>query len=252
MANKRIKKLIKIRKKKGGRDNRGRVSVRHQGGEHKRFVRKIDWRRDKKEIEGRVETIEYDPNRQAYLALILYPDGERRYIIAPDGLKEGDLVVAAEKAEIRLGNALKLKNIPVGIAIHNLEIRPGKGGQMVRGAGNSAFVQGQEADYVIIKLPSGEMRRFAPDCLATIGQVGNPDWGTTKLKKAGDKRRRGIRPTVRGVAQHPGSHPHGGGEGRSPIGMKAPKTPWGKKALGKRTRKRKKYSDKLIISRRKK
>jgi len=252
MAKKRIKKLIKIRKKKGGRDNRGRVSVRHQGGEHKRFVRKIDWKRSKKGIKGKVEAIEYDPNRQADLALILYPDGDRRYIIAPEGLKKGDLVVADEKTEIKVGNALQLKNIPVGVAIHSLEIRPGKGGQMVRGAGNSAFVQGQEGGYVIIKLPSGEIRRFALDCLATIGQVGNINWGTTKLKKAGDSRRRGIRPTVRGVAQHPGSHPHGGGEGRSPIGMKAPKTPWGKKALGKRTRKKKRYSDKLIVSRKKK
>ncbi|MBL7078222.1 50S ribosomal protein L2 [Candidatus Shapirobacteria bacterium] len=252
MSKKKIKKLIQIRKKKGGRDNRGRISVRHQGGEHKRFVRTIDWKRDKKGIKGQVESIDYDPNRQAYLALILYADGERRYILAPEGLKKGGVVVADDKAEPGLGNALKLKNIPVGVPIHNLEIRPGKGGQIVRGAGGSAFVQGKEGGFVVVKLPSGEIRRFVPECQATIGQVGNIGWGAVKLKKAGDKRRRGIRPTVRGVAQHPDSHPHGGGEGRSPIGMKAPKTPWGKKTLGKKTRKKKKYSDKLIISRGKK
>lgn len=252
MSMKKAKKLIKIRKKKGGRDNQGRISVRHQGGEHKRFVRTIDWKRDKEGIAGRVESIDYDPNRQADLALILYKDGERRYILAPEGLKKGDLVIADDQAKISLGNALKLKDIPVGVAIHNLEIRPGKGGQVVRGAGGVALVQSKEGGFVVVKLPSGEVRRFAPDCKATIGQVGNAAWGKTKLKKAGDNRRRGIRPTVRGVAQHPGSHPHGGGEGRSPIGMKAPKTPWGKKTLGKKTRKKKKYSDRLIISRSKK
>jgi len=253
MSKKRVKKLVKIRKKKGGRDASGQISVRHQGGEHKRFIRIIDWARSKKEIKGLVEAIEYDPNRQANLALVLYPDGERRYIIAPGGLSKGDQIVSAKKAEIKAGNAMELKNIPVGVPIHNLEIRPGKGGQMVRGAGNAALIVSKEEDrWIVVKLPSGEVRRFKGNCLATIGQVSNADWGTIKLKKAGDKRRRGVRPTVRGVAQHPKSHPHGGGEGRSPIGMKAPKTPWGKKALGKRTRKKKKYSDKLIISRRKK
>ncbi|MFH1602001.1 MAG: 50S ribosomal protein L2 [Candidatus Shapirobacteria bacterium] len=253
MSKGRIKKLTKIRKKTGGRDAQGRISVRHRGGEHKRYMRVIDWKRNKIGIAGKVEAIEYDPNRQADLALIIYPDGERRYILAPDGLKVGDKIISAEKkAEAKIGNALKLKDIPLGLPVHNLEIKPGKGGQMVRGAGGAAFVQAREKDHIVVKLPSGEIRKFSSDVRATIGQVGQVGWSSTKLKKAGDKRRRGIRPTVRGVAQHPDSHPHGGGEGRSPIGMKSPKTPWGKRALGKRTRKKVKYSNRLILKRGKK
>jgi len=248
---KKTARLLVIKKRRGGRDSRGRVSVRHQGGGHKRFIRKIDWARSKVGIVGKVEAIEYDPNRTANIALILYPDGERRFILAPEGLEVGHEVISGDKAPIKLGNAVKLKNIPVGVPIHNLEIVPGKGGQVVRSAGGMALIQSQEGSKAIIKMPSGEVKIFAAEAKATIGQVGNSALSSRKLKKAGDKRRRGIRPTVRGVAQHPGSHPHGGGEGRSGIGMKAPKTPWGKKALGKRTRKRKKYSDKLIIKRKK-
>jgi len=247
----RIKRLLKIRKKKGGRDARGHISVRHQGGEHKRFLRTIDWKRSKKKIPGKVEEIEYDPNRTANIALILYPDGERRYILAPEELKVGDKVISDQKTEIEPGNTMELGHIPSGVPIHNLEIVPGKGAQVVRGAGTAAFIQAKEDRWVVVKLPSGEIKKFPFESRATIGQVGNSGWGRVKLTKAGDKRHRGIRPTVRGVAQHPDSHPHGGGEGRSPIGMKAPKTPWGKKALGKRTRKKKKYSDKLIVSRKK-
>lgn len=246
-----MRKLLKIRKKKGGRDARGHISVRHQGGEHKRFLRKIDWKRDKIGISGKIERIDYDPNRTANIALVLYADGERRYILAPEELKVGGEVISAAKAEIKSGNTMKLKHIPVGMPIHNLEIVPGKGGQLVRSAGNSAFVQSKEKNWVVVKLPSGEIRKFPASCRATVGQIGNSNWGMLKMKKAGDKRHRGIRPTVRGVAQHPDSHPHGGGEGRSGIGMKAPKTPWGKKVPGK-TRKKKKYSNRLIISRRKK
>ncbi|MBU2592051.1 MAG: 50S ribosomal protein L2 [Patescibacteria group bacterium] len=251
MTRRLVKKLVVIKKKRGGRDNKGRISVRHQGGEHKQYTRLIDWKRSKKDIAGKVTAIEYDPNRNADIALIFYPDGDKRYIVAPDGLKIGSEIIAGEKAPAKLGNCLILKNIPVGVAIHNLEIVPGKGAQMVRGAGNSALIQSKEEKRVKVSLPSGETRWFSSLCCATIGQVGNVNYLYKKFRKAGDKRRRGIRPTVRGVAQHPKSHPHGGGEGRSPIGMKSPKTPWGKRTLGKRTRKRKKYSDRLIIKRRK-
>ncbi len=249
---KNIRHLLTIRKKHGGRDSRGHVSVRHHGGEHKRYLRRIDWRRDKRDMTARVEAIDYDPNRTARIALLLYPDGERRYILAPEGLKIGAKVIAADKAPIEPGNNLPLAKIPAGVPIHNLEIRPGKGGQIVRSAGTAAYIQSQEGDKVIVKMPSGELRIFSPRIRATIGQVSNSGWNKVKLEKAGDKRHRGIRPTVRGVAQHPGSHPHGGGEGRSGIGMKSPKTPWGKKALGKITRRRHKYSSRLIIKRRSK
>jgi len=211
----------------------------------------LDWKRSRKDIVGKVAAIEYDPNRNADVALIFYPDGDKRYIIAPEGLKVGGKVVASERAPVKLGNCLILKNIPVGVAIHNLEIIPGKGAQVARGAGNSALIQSKEEKRVKVSLPSGETKWFPSLCWATIGQVGNVNYSYKKFKKAGDKRRRGIRPTVRGVAQDPRSHPHGGGEGRSPIGMKSPKTPWGKKTLGKRTRKKKKYSDRLIIKKRK-
>lgn len=247
---KRQKKLTKIKKKTGGRDNKGHMSTRHRGGAHKRFIRKIDWKRDKRDIPGTVEAIEYDPNRNANIALILYPDGERRYILAPAKLEVGDEVIASENPEIEPGNALPLKNIPLGVDFHNLEIKPGKGGQMVRGAGTKATILSKEDKYAHVKLPSTEVRKFLLDCWATIGQVGNKEHIYKQLGKAGSKRHRGIRPTVRGVAQHPGSHPHGGGEGRSPIGMPSPKSPWGKKTLGKKTRKKRKYSDKLIVKRR--
>ncbi len=249
-SKKNVRHLLTIRKKHGGRDSRGHISVRHHGGEQKRYLRRIDWRRDKREMAARVEAIEYDPNRTADIALLVYPDGERRYILAPETLKVGDEVVAADDAPIEPGNNLPLAKIPAGIPIHNLEIRPGKGGQLIRSAGAAAYIQSQEKGRVIVKMPSGELRLFSPKTRATIGQVSNSGWNKVKLRKAGEKRHRGIRPTVRGVAQHPGSHPHGGGEGRSGIGMKSPKTPWGKKTLGKRTRHRHKYSDKLIIRRR--
>ncbi len=251
MKKKLIKKLVRIKKKKSGRDNQGHISVRHRGGEHKRYLRLIDWKRNKREIPGKVVSIEYDPNRTADIALIQYPDGEKRYILAPKDLAVGEEILASEKAEIKPGNALPLAQIPVGVPIHNLELVPGKGGQIVRGAGTYALIQSKDERRATVKLPSGEIRLFPLQCWATIGQVSNPEHGAQKLRKAGDKRHRGIRPTVRGVAQHPGSHPHGGGEGRSGIGMSSPKSPWGKKTLGKRTRKKKKYSDKWIIKRRK-
>ncbi len=245
------KKLLKILKKHSGRNNTGKVTVRHQGGGEKRFLREVDFKRDKHDVVGTVVSFEYDPNRNAQLALINYIDGEKRYILAPQGLKIGDKISSGEKAEIKIGNTLPLKKIPVGTIIHNLELKPRRGGQIVRGAGTGAVIKGREGKFVIVKLPSGEARKISLECFATIGQVGNVEIKTKKIGKAGRKRHMGIRPTVRGVAQHPDSHPHGGGEGRSGIGMSSPKSPWGKKTLGKKTRKRKKYSDKLIIKRRK-
>ena len=242
-------KLKKILAKKSGRSH-GKVTVRHQGGRHKRFMRQLDFKRDKREITGRVEAKEYDPNRNATLALIAYEDGERRYIIAPEGLKLGAIISASEFAPIEPGNAMPLGKVPAGTQVHNIEIRPGKGGQMVHGAGSAAVVQGKEEDYVLVKLPSGELRRFLPEAYATIGQVGNSVYRTKKVRNAGVNRRRGIRPSVRGVAMHPGAHPHGGGEGRSGVGLKYPKRYSGRKAVG-RTRKFKKYSNDLIINRRK-
>jgi large subunit ribosomal protein L2 len=235
--------------KKSGRSN-GRVTVRHQGGREKRFHREIDWKRDKEGIWGVVTTIEYDPNRNARIALINYVDGDKRYILAPDGIKVGQKIMSSELAPLEIGNTLPLGKIAVGTPIHNIEIAPGKGAQIVRGAGSVATLQGREDFWILVKMPSSEIRRFDPKAKATIGQVSNPDAKNKKLKKAGDKRHIGIRPTVRGVAQHPNSHPHGGGEGRSGVGMKAPKTPWGKPAVGK-TRAKKKYSDKLIVQGRK-
>lgn len=232
-----------------GRDSQGQVSVRHRGGGSKRFLRKIDFERSKKNLEGIVEAIEYDPNRNVEVALVIYKDGERRYILVPEGLKLGDKVIASENADIKVGNCLPLKNIPIGTPIHNIEIVPLKGGQIVRGAGTLATILAKEGGFAQIKLPSGELRQILLEAWATIGQLGNIDMKLKKLKKAGDSRRRGIRPTVRGVAQNPHSHPHGGGEGRSGIGMPGPKTPWGKPARGKKTRRKVKYSDKFIISR---
>lgn len=248
MENKRLKFMIG---RKTGRDSAGQVSVRHRGGGSKRYLRTIDFLRDKKGISGVVEAVEYDPNRKVRIALVLYKDGERRYILAPNGLNIGETVISDEEAEVKIGNCLPLKNIPIGAPIHNLEIIPGKGGQIVRGAGTMAVILSKEKDIVQVKLPSGEIRIFFGNCRATLGQLGNIDQKLKKLNKAGDSRHRGIRPTVRGVAQNPHSHPHGGGEGRSGIGMPGPKTPWGKPALGKKTRKRHKYSNRLIIKRRK-
>ncbi len=245
-----MKQLTTILPKKSGR-SRGRITVRHQGGRKKRFLRKIDFKRDKHDIWGLVESIEYDPNRKADIARVLYSDGERRYIIAPAGTKIDQKLISSEKAPLDSGNALPLSKIPIGSQIHNIEIRPGKGGQVVKSAGSSATVHGKEAGYVLIKLPSGEIKRFKPESLATLGQVGKAELRSERIGKAGRKRRMGIRPTVRGVAQHPGAHPHGGGEGRSPVGLKYPKTPYGKPAVGK-TRRKKKYSDKLIVKPRKK
>ncbi|MBI4157682.1 50S ribosomal protein L2 [Candidatus Woesebacteria bacterium] len=245
-----MKRLKTILPKNSGR-SKGTVTVRHQGGRNKRFLREIDFKRNKKDIWGRVEAIEYDPNRNVEIAKILYEDGERRYILSPNGLKEGSKVISSDVASIEAGNALPLKNIPIGTQIHNLEIYPGKGGQMVKSAGTVASLQGKEAKHVLIKLPSGEVRRFLPEAMASIGQLGRIEAKEEVLGKAGRKRHMGIRPTVRGVAMHPHAHPHGGGEGRSSVGMKYPKTPWGQPAVGK-TRKKGKYSDHLIVKGRKK
>lgn len=246
----KVNKLLTIKKKTSGRDSAGHVSVRHKGGGSKRFLRLIDWKRNKTDIKGKVVEIQYDPNRTANIALVSYQDGDKRYILAPSLLKVGDVIVASDKAEIKPGNCLPLKNIPSGIDIHCLEMTPGKGAQMVKSAGAAAHVEGIDGNKAQVKLPSGEVRIFNANCLATIGQVGNAELINQNLSKAGAKRHRGIRPTVRGVAQHPNSHPHGGGEGRSSIGMN-PKTPWGKPALGKKTRKKKKQSNKLIVKARK-
>jgi len=245
-----MRNLKRILSKKSGRGFKGQITVRHQGGRVKRFLREIDFVRSKRSVWGRVENIDYDPNRNSRIAMVVYEDGDRRYILAPLGLKEGDKIIASEDAPIEVGNALPLKKIPAGMAIHNLEITPGKGGQLVRGAGSAAMIQGMEKQSVIVKLPSGEIRKFEPECFATIGQVGNVEARTVRLGKAGRKRKMGIRPRVRGTAQHPASHPHGGGEGRSGVGLKYPKTPYGKPAVGK-TRRKNKYSDKSIIERRK-
>jgi large subunit ribosomal protein L2 len=246
------KNLLGKISKRGGRNNQGRITMRHRGGGHKRKLRIVDFKRNKYQVPGKVFSIEYDPNRTANIALINYSDGEKKYIIAPDGIKIGQTVMSGEKIEPNIGNALPLRDIPAGIAIHNIEIRPGKGGQLVRGAGGSALIQSKEGKYATILLPSKEIRLISIDCYATIGQVGNMELKTRNLGKAGRKRHMGWRPAVRGVAMHPGAHPHGGGEGRSGIGMKSPKSPWGKRTLGKKTRKVSKYSDKLIIKDRRK
>jgi large subunit ribosomal protein L2 len=239
--------LAKGHKKRQGRGFKGRITMRHRGGGVKKRMRIIDWKRTKRDIEARVERIEYDPMRSANIALLVYPDGEKAYILAPSNLKAGDKVMAGENVELNPGNALPLKNIPVGTPIHNIEMRLGKGAQLVRGAGVSAYIQSKEGKYVAVLLPSKELRLIHAECYATIGQVGNLDWKNRKIGKAGRKRLMGIRPTVRGTAQHPGSHPHGGGEGRSGVGMKYPKTPWGKHAGGKKTRKKNNPSNKWII-----
>lgn len=245
------KNLMTILKKQSGRDVYGHVSTRHQGGRNKRFQRLIDFKRDKKEIEGRVISFEYDPNRSANIALIFYQDGEKRYILTPDGLKIGDKIISSENAEVKIGNSLPVKKIPIGTFVHNVELLPGKGGQIARSAGSGVVVYAKEGKKVQLKMPSRELRLVPAECYATIGIVGNLDWKNRVLGLAGRKRHLGIKPTVRGTAQDPRSHPHGGGEGRSGEGMKYPKTPWGKNARGKRTRKKKKYSNKFIIQRRK-
>ncbi len=243
-------KLRTILKKQSGRDSSGKVSVRHQGGRHKRFYRTIDFKRDKYGVVGKIVTIEYDPNRSAEIVLVQYADGDKRYILRPLGLNIGDKVVAGEKADIKTGNALPLMSIPVGSPIHNIELTHGKGGQIVRSAGNQAFVVAKEEKYVHVKMPSGEIRRILGTNYATIGQLSLIEWKDRVLGKAGAARRLGRRPTVRGVAMDPSSHPHGGGEGRTGVGLKYPKTYAGKKAVGK-TRLKKKYSNKYIIKRRK-
>jgi large subunit ribosomal protein L2 len=243
------KSLVRSLKKHGGRNFRGKITVRHQGGGHKRRYRLIDFKRDKFGVPGRVSTIEYDPNRSARIALVVYVDGEKRYIIAPVGLKVGDMIMSGPDAEVREGNALPIANIPVGSIIHNIELHIGKGGQLARAAGTSAQLLAKEGRYSTIRLPSGEVRLVNVECMATLGQVGNTDHGNISLGKAGRKRWLGIRPSVRGSAMDPASHPHGGGEGRSPIGMSSPKSPWGKPTLGKKTR-RNKSTDKWIVRRR--
>lgn len=244
------KSLLAPLKGKAGRNNQGKITVRHQGGGHKRKYRIIDFKRNKDGIPGRVATIEYDPNRTANIALINYADGEKRYILAPKGLKVGDTVFSGPDADIKVGNALPLENIPVGSVIHNIELRPGKGGQLVRAAGTQAQLLGKEGEYVSIRLSSGEMRRILKVCRATIGTVGNEDHELINVGKAGRNRWLGKRPTVRGVVMNPVDHPHGGGEGRAPIGRKSPMSPWGKPTLGYKTRKKKKASNKYIIRRR--
>ena len=245
------KQLTSILQKHSGRDAQGHVAVRHQGGRHKRLYRTIDWLRNKDGVKARVESIEYDPNRTAEVALLHYEDGEKRYIISPVGLTVGAPVISGASVDIMIGNNLPLASIPVGTMVHCLEIKTGAGAQMIRSAGTSAMVLSKDGNKIQIKLPSGEIRKFEGTCRATVGQIGNVEWKNRIIGKAGRSRHLGIRPTVRGVAQNPRSHPHGGGEGRSGIGMKSPKSPWGKKTLGKRTRKRVKYSDAKIVSRRK-
>jgi len=245
------KSLLAPRKQKAGRNNQGRITVRHRGGGHKRRYRLIDFKRDKWGVPGRVVSIEYDPNRSARIALIAYADGEKRYIIAPLGLKVGDTVMSGPGVEVKVGNALPLGEIPVGTTIHNIELTPGRGGQLVRAAGTSAQLMAKEGNYAIVRLPSGEIRKIHVNCMATIGQVSNPDHINVNLGKAGRRRWLGWRPTVRGSAMDPEAHPHGGGEGRAPVGLPHPKTPWGKPALGYKTRRRFKPSDRFIIRRRK-
>ncbi|MCL8206513.1 MAG: 50S ribosomal protein L2 [Actinomycetia bacterium] len=245
------KSLLEPLKKKGGRNVHGRITVRHRGGGHKRMYRRIDFKRDKVGIPATVTAIEYDPNRSARIALLQYDDGEKRYILAPLGLKVGDRVQSGEGAEIRPGNALPLKDIPVGTLVHNIELEPGRGGQIVRAAGTAAQLMAKEERYALLRLPSGELRRVLVRCKATVGQVGNVDHENISLGKAGRSRWLGRRPAVRGVAMNPIDHPHGGGEGKAPIGRPHPVTPWGKPALGVKTRKKHKPSDRLIVRRRK-
>ena len=244
------KSLLVSLKKNSGRNAHGKITVRHRGGGNRRKYRIIDFKRNKDGIPAKVATIEYDPNRTANIALLNYADGEKRYILAPVGLKVGDTVLSGPTADIKPGNAMALKDMPVGTVVHNIELKPGKGAQLVRSAGVSAQLMAKEGKYALLRLPSGEMRYVSINCKATIGQVGNIEHGNVVIGKAGRKRHMGIRPTVRGSVMNPNDHPHGGGEGRSPIGRPSPVTPWGKPALGYKTRKKNKASDKLIVSRR--
>ncbi len=246
------KSLLVSKSKTGGRNNQGRMTVQHIGGGAKRKYRLIDYKRNKFNITGKVASIEYDPNRNANIALINYKDGEKRYIIAPKDLKVGMIIESGENVDIKVGNALPLQNIPVGTVVHNIELQPGKGAEICRAAGASAQILGREGKYVMLRLQSGETRKVLGTCMATIGVVGNEDYELVNLGKAGRKRHMGIRPTNRGSVMNPNDHPHGGGEGRAPVGRKGPVTPWGKPALGLKTRKNKKASDKLIVSRKKK
>ena len=244
------KSLTVTLKKHAGRNSRGKITVRHRGGGYRPKYRIIDFKRNKDGVPGNVATIEYDPNRTANIALIVYADGEKRYIVAPQSLKVGDVIYSGPEADIKVGNALPLANIPLGTMIHNIELKPGKGAQLVRAAGNGAQLMAKEGDYAQVRLPSGEVRRIRMDCRATIGEVGNNDHQNINIGKAGKKRHMGIRPTVRGSVMNPNDHPHGGGEGKAGIGRVGPVTPWGKPALGYKTRKKKKASDKYIVKRR--
>ncbi|MTI48334.1 50S ribosomal protein L2 [Sporosalibacterium faouarense] len=246
------KSLLVTLNKKAGRNAHGKITVRHRGGGTKRKYRIIDFKRTKDGIPGKVAAIEYDPNRSANIALINYVDGEKRYILSPNKIKVGDMIESGPQADIKIGNALPLKNIPVGTMIHNIELKPGKGGQLVRSAGNSAQLTAKEGKYALVRLPSGEERLISIECRATIGQVGNLDHENITVGKAGKKRHMGIRPTVRGSVMNPNDHPHGGGEGRAPIGRPSPMSPWGKKTLGKKTRKKNKKSNRFIVKKRKK
>ena len=249
-TNKPEKSLVAKKSKNGGRNNQGVITTRHHGGGHKQKYRIIDFKRNKDNIPGKVATIEYDPNRSANIALINYADGEKRYILAPKGLEVGSKIVSGENADIKVGNALPMGNMPEGTVIHNIEMQPGKGGQIARSAGVSAQILGKEGKYVTVRLASGEVRKLLSVCRATVGVVGNEDHGLVNYGKAGRMRWKGVRPTVRGSVMNPNDHPHGGGEGRTSIGRKAPMTPWGKKAMGVKTRKNKKASTKLIVRRR--
>ncbi len=246
------KSLLVSKNKSGGRNNLGRTTVNHIGGGAKQKYRVIDFKRNKHGVPARVATIEYDPNRSANIALLIYKDGEKRYILAPKDLKVDTIVESGESVDIKVGNALPLQCIPVGTVVHNIELKPGKGGELARSAGTSAQIMGREGKYVLLRLQSGEMRKVLGTCMATVGVVGNEDYELVNIGKAGRKRHMGVRPTNRGSVMNPNDHPHGGGEGRTPVGRKAPMTPWGKPALGLKTRKNKKASDKLIVSRRKK
>jgi large subunit ribosomal protein L2 len=246
------KSLLAPLSKRGGRNNQGKLTVRHQGGGHKRQYRIIDFKRNKDGIPGRVATIEYDPNRTANIALINYADGEKRYILAPKGLQVGQEIESGENADIKVGNALPLVNIPVGTIVHNIELKPGNGGQLARSAGAEAQILGREEKYTLVRLASGEVRLVLSTCRATVGQVGNVEHELIRVGKAGRSRWKGIRPTVRGSVMNPNDHPHGGGEGRAPIGRKSPMSPWGKPTLGYKTRKRNKTTDKYIVRKRKK
>ena len=244
------KSLLAPYKKKGGRNNMGQITTRHHGGGHKRKYRVIDFKRNKDGVPGKVATIEYDPNRSANIALINYADGEKRYILAPKGLEVGTVIVSGETTDVKVGNCMEMGNMPEGTTIHNIEMHPGKGGQLARSAGVSAQILGSEEKYVIVRLQSGEVRKFLKKCRATVGAVGNEDHGLVNYGKAGRMRWKGVRPTVRGSVMNPNDHPHGGGEGKTSIGRKAPLTPWGKKALGVKTRNSKKNSNRLIVRRR--